>query len=122
MMLNEFKKRVEKFIPAESVERYAEDYEPAYMSLTTIDKDDFCAVLKDDVVRQMVIEFAHNTTAYCNEVKELDKKLTEERERTRIERERGEAKIAFLEGCIDALKKKLSLIQSVCDRALAPNN
>ena len=121
MNIQEFRKRTEKFIPAEEIERYAEWYEPAYMAAETVDKDDFCAVLKDGRVRQIITMLSLELTRRADGIKGFGEELRQARQQIADERARYEAKIAEVEGRAEWLAKQLSTIQSVCDRALAPN-
>lgn len=122
MMLNEFKARTAKFLPDEDIARYGEWYEPAYMAAETVDKDDFCAVLKDGRVRQIITMLSLELTRRADGIKGFGEELRQARQQIADERARYEAKIAEVEGRAEWLAKQLSTIQSVCDRALAPNN
>ncbi len=121
MMLNEFKARTAKFLPDEDAAKYAEWYEPAYMAAETVDKDDFCAVLKDGRVRQIITMLSLELTRRADGIKGFGEELRQARQQIADERARYEAKIAEVEGRAEWLAKQLSTIQSVCDRALAPN-
>jgi len=122
MMLNEFKARTAKFLPDEDIAHYGEWYEPAYMAAGTVDKDDFCAALKDQRVRQIVSALSLELTRRADAMKRVEENLRQARQQIADERARYEAKIAEVEGKAEWLAKQLSMIQSVCDRALAPNN
>lgn len=63
MNINEFRTRTEKFLPAEEINQYELDFEPAYMNAECIDKDDFCAVLKDKKARALVVALSHALTS-----------------------------------------------------------
>ena len=68
MTREEFKKHTEKFLSVEEIARYEEDFEPAYMTLEFVDKDDFCAMLKDKNTRKLVTSFSkYVITAQFNE-------------------------------------------------------
>ena len=121
MMLNEFKARTAKFLSDEDIARYGEWYEPAYMAAETVDKDDFCAVLKDGRVRQIITMLSLELTRRADGIKGFGEELRQARKQIADERARYEAKIAEVEGRAERLAKQLSTIQSVCDRALAPN-
>ena len=118
MMIQEFKKRVEKFMPAEEIERYADDFEPAYMAAGNVDKDDFCAVLKDERVRKMVASLAHELVKRAGDLKAEWEIRQREKNEAASARMAYADKMAELEGKVEVLEKQLSLIQSVCDRAL----
>ena len=118
MMIQEFKKRVEKFIPAEEIERYADDFEPAYMAAGNVDKDDFCAILKDERVRRVIC-------GVSAELRKLEAELRSSTETIRmLNASRAESNAKHAEellverGKVEVLFKQLSLVQSVCDRAL----
>lgn len=121
MMLNEFKARTAKFLPDEDIARYGEWYEPAYMAAGTVDKDDFCAALKDQRVRQIVSALSLELTRRADAMKRVEEDLRQARKQIADDRARHEAKVAEVEGKAEWLAKQLSTIQSVCDRALAPN-
>lgn len=63
MNIHEFRKRTEKFLSPEEIGHYEVDFEPAYMNAECIDKDDFCAVLKDKKARALVVALSHAVTA-----------------------------------------------------------
>ena len=53
MQKQEFEKRT-PFLDKTDHENYADWFEPAYMGAKDIDKDDFCAMLKDETTRRFV--------------------------------------------------------------------
>ena len=58
MNLDEFRTRTGTFLSKEEQERYAEDFEPAYMNAEETTKDDFCEMLKDKTVRAFVAQIS----------------------------------------------------------------
>ena len=82
MLLEEFKKLVEKFIPAEEIERYETDFEPAYMAAETVSKDEFCKILKDETTRRVIEAVSHDLISQQMQIKEitaLSEKFKQER-------------------------------------------
>ena len=63
MNINEFRARTEKFLSPEEIGNYEVDFEPAYMNAECIDKDDFCAVLKDKNARAVIVALSHALTS-----------------------------------------------------------
>lgn len=63
MNINEFRSRTEKFLSAEEIKQYEVDFEPAYMNAETVNKDDFCAALKDKKARAVIVEISHALTS-----------------------------------------------------------
>ena len=107
MQKQEFEKRT-PFLDQTDHDHYADWYEPAYMGAKNIDKDDFCAMLKNETVRKFVRAVSEAFKA--NEATEKD--LTKE--------------CLYVKGCNHALQKKceglrkaVSLISANCDRVLA---
>jgi len=119
MNIQEFRSRTAKFLPEDEIARYGEAYEPAYMAARYVDKDDFCAVLKDERVRRIVTGLSATLTSLYGQIKD------ERRESASLRRKLGETAsqhgeaMAVAEGAAEALRKQLSVIQSLCDRALA---
>ena len=106
MQKQEFEKRT-PFLDKTDHENYADWFEPAYMGAKNIDKDDFCAMLKDEKVRNFVRVVSEAFRA--NEATEKDAMKEQ----------------LHLRGCVRALNEKnaelrkaLSLILADCDRAL----
>jgi hypothetical protein len=109
MDFKEFRDRTKTFLGEVSIESYGANYEPAYMSLDYVDKNDFCNALQDNVVRKIVTGFSEYVVksrvalqdAMCDHkaLAETVKSLTDQNE---------------------YLRKQLSLLQSICDRALKP--
>ena len=112
MTLQEFRKRTEKFLMPEAIASYAEYFEPAYMEMANMDKDDFCAALKDEAARNIVIAFS----AY----------IVATREREKAVEGQNLAKLQSLNAALQnaedfaaKLRKAVTLIQATVDRALA---
>lgn len=119
MMMQEFKKRTEKFLADDEISKYADNYEPAYMAAQTVDKDDFCAILKDERVRRVIC-------GVSAELRKLEAELRSSTETIRmLNASRAESNAKHAEellverGKVEVLFKQLSLVQAVCDRALA---
>ena len=108
MQRSEFAERTKTFLSKEEIDRYEVDYEPAYMECNQIDKDDFCSILKDKTVRKLVVMFSEYVL--CARAREKDAARCFKDMLAR--RDIAAAKA-------DALRKSISLIQSVCDRILA---
>lgn len=108
MNQNEFSDRTKKFLSEQEIARYDEDFEPAYMACDCIDKDDFCAILKDERVRKVVASFSKyilNTRANEKNAAKCFNDMV------------GQRDAAVFKAC--AFRKFVALIQSTCDRALA---
>jgi len=106
MQKQEFEKRT-PFLDKADHENYADWFEPAYMGAKNIDKDDFCAMLKDETVRKFVRAVSEAFRA--NEATEKDAMKEQ----------------LYLRDCVRTLngknaelRKALSLISADCDRAL----
>ncbi len=99
-------------MPAEQIERYAEDFEPAYMEAGDVDKDDFCAMLRDEGVRRFVVCVSHALNKQDGTI-------------TRLYRESHEANAAHeveIRKAYEAVRhasEAIRLISTTCDRALA---
>lgn len=63
MNINEFRTRTEKFLSAEEINQYEVDFEPAYMNAEAVNKDDFCAALKDKNTRVLIVALSHALTS-----------------------------------------------------------
>lgn len=107
MQKQEFEKRT-PFLDKTDHENYADWFEPAYMGARNIDKDDFCAMLKNETVRKFVRAVSEAFKA--NEATEKD--LAKE--------------CLYLKDCHRTLQKKnadlrkaVSLISANCDRVLS---
>ena len=114
MNIQEFRTRTEKFLSKEEIERYGEDFEPAYMAAGNVDKDDFCASLKNPVARRVIVALTH---ALASE-QAAYKTAADDRKR---DREHYELETSMQAMEISRLRKALSLIASTCDRAMAEN-
>lgn len=107
MDIKEFRDRTKTFLGETSIESYGAHYEPAYMELEYVDKDDFCKALQNEVVRKIVTGFSEYVV----------------RSRVKLQNAAQDRKdftetIEGLTNQNDYLRKKLSLIQTLCDRAL----
>jgi hypothetical protein len=107
MDINEFRDRTKAFLGDTSIESYGEHYEPAYMELDYVDKDDFCKALKNEVVRRIVTGFSEYVV----------KSRVKLQNATQDRKDFAET-IEGLSNQNKYLREKLSLIQTVCDRAL----
>lgn len=111
MMLEEFRKRTTKFLTADEIADYETDYEPAYMAADGVDKDDFCAVLKDERVRTLVRAVSRSLLAKDA----LKREFYREWKSALVERdEEAERKAEVL--------KAVSLVAAMCDRAMAADS
>lgn len=108
MQRSEFAERTKKFLSESEIGNYEEDYEPAYMECGELDKDDFCSILKDKTVRKLVVMFSK----YVLCARAREKNAAQCFKDMLAKRDIAAAKS-------DALRKSISLIQSVCDRSLA---
>lgn len=109
MTIEEFRCRTKTFLGTVSNEEYGASYEPAYMVLDYVDKDDFCKALQDEVVRRMVAglsQYVVKSRVALQNAAHDQKDLTET--------------IESLTQQNDYLRKQLSLLHSICDRALKP--
>lgn len=106
MNQQEFKSRTGEFLTADEINRYAEWYEPAYMAAQGIDKDDFCAILKDKAVRVFVREVS---MAFLRD-ESRNAALLDQIERKDILLRARDAKI-------DRYRNALLLVSATCDRA-----
>ena len=77
MMIDEFRKRTQKFLTEDEIANYNMLFEPAYMAATDVDKDEFCDMLKDETIRKFVVCMSQELTRRSdvernirNEVKE----------------------------------------------------
>lgn len=107
MTKQEFEKRTAGFIEKSEIDRYEECFEPAYMAVGCVDKDDFCAMLKDEATRKFVREVSRVIRTDVVIVKDAIK-----------EQQRLRDCVMTLNGRNDKLRKALSLISANCDRAL----
>ncbi len=55
MDIKEFEARTKGILTADEIAAYEVKYEPAYMAVQGVDKDDFCAILENPVARRFVI-------------------------------------------------------------------
>ena len=110
MMVEEFERRVEKFIKNPR-ETFGADYEPAYMEAQEVNKDDFCAILKDERVRALVTDLSHALTTYKGLI-DGEKRKREATERLLKEANERAAK------AVDVARNSFGLISASCDRAL----
>ncbi len=108
MTLEEFRKRTAKFLTADEIADYETDYEPAYMAADGVDKDDFCAVLKDGRVKTLVRAVSRSLLAKDA----LKGEFYREWKSALAERD-GEA-----ERKAEVLKA-VSLVAAMCDRVMA---
>lgn len=106
MQLSEFKERVKSFMTEELVQHYETDYEPAYMEAGSIDKDDFCALLKNKTGKEIVEAFS----SYVVQTRQV-------RNADAIHVSTLEAKVKELREKLLQCTKALKLISSTCDRA-----
>jgi hypothetical protein len=107
MDIKEFRDRTKTFLGETSIESYVAHYEPAYMELDYVDKDDFCKALQNEVVRNIVTGFSEYVVRSRVKLKDAaqDRKdLTET--------------IEGLTNQNDYLRRQLSLIHTLCDKAL----
>lgn len=107
MQKQEFEKRT-PFLDQTDHDHYADWYEPAYMGAKNIDKDDFCAMLKDKTVRKFVQTVSEAFNANEATEKDLAKEICYLKECHHT-----------LQGKNAELRKSISLIQATCDRAVA---
>lgn len=108
MQKEEFEKRTMKFLSIDERARYGEDFEPAYMECGAVDKDDFCAILQDEVVRKIVISFSKYVLSARAREKDADKAFNDMVNRKDTAEKKAEA-----------YRKSVSLIMATCDRVLA---
>lgn len=108
MTREEFAKRTSTFLPSGEIGKYEDEYEPAYMAAAYTDKDDFCAMLKDARVRKFVKGVSRVLAA------KESLKAQFRREWKSAVAERDEESLRKEEAL-----KALSLIASMCDRAVA---
>lgn len=109
MNIEEFRERTKTFIGPVSNDEYGACYEPAYMALDYVDKDEFCKVLQDKVVRKIVTGFSEY--------------VIKSREAFRNSEQRYKDFSGTIENLTnqnDYLRKQLRLLQAICDRALKP--
>lgn len=106
MQKQEFEKRT-PFLDKTDHENYADWFEPAYMGAKDIDKDDFCAMLKDETTRRFVRAVSQAFKASEATEKDFAKE------------------VIYLKDCHRTLQKKnadlrkaVSLISENCDRVL----
>lgn len=104
MDIKEFRDRTKTYTPIVS---YEAQYEPAYMELDCLDKDDFCEALQNEVVRRIVTGFSRYILT--SRVK-LQKATQDLKDLTET--------VGSLTNQNDNLRKKLSLIHTLCDKAL----
>lgn len=107
MQKQEFETRT-PFLDETDHENYEEWFEPAYMGARTIDKDDFCAMLKNKAARNFAKSVSEEFRANEAAMKDLAKGLAYEKECNRAMRSK-----------IEDLLKSITLIQATCDRAVA---
>ena len=119
MMMQEFKKRTEKFLPQELIEDYADSFEPAYMAAGGVDKDDFCAVLKDERVCNIITALSAELRSRAEQIKGCTETIRKYRADLAAAEARHTDQLAEEQGKVELLFKQLSLVQSLCDRALA---
>lgn len=108
MNRKEFADRTNQFLTDEEIARYEYDYEPAYMACDFIDKDDFCAILRDEKVRKVIIAFS----LYATGAQSHDQKSAALFNDMVAQRDDALARVG-------AYRKWVALIQATCDRALA---
>lgn len=119
MMIQEFKTRTEKFLPAALAEDYANSFEPAYMATASVPKDEFCAVLKDETVRKIIMELSAELVKREAAMRESYKTVKTLREQI-AQRDAQHADDMNAEHeKVDTLLAQLRLVQSMCDRALS---
>ncbi len=107
MQMQEFVKRT-PFLDKTDHDHYEDWFEPAYMGAKNIDKDDFCAMLKDKTVRKFVQTVSEAFKANEATEKNLTKEICHLKECQHA-----------LQGKNAELRKSISLIQATCDRAVA---
>ena len=106
MNQEEFKSRTEKFLTAEEIRHYGDWYEPAYMTAEGIDKDDFCAMLKDEAARIFVREISKGVKRHEAQNAALRKEVEQ----------RGNLLHEYAED-VKKYRKALLLVSATCDRA-----
>ena len=108
MTQQEFRQRTDKFLGEDEIANYDKDFEPTYMRLDRTDKDDFCKMLKDKTMREVIRTFS----AVVRQDQNAIRVLTDENATIREMH-----KAACLK--VESLVRTLKLITSNCDRALA---
>lgn len=106
MQKQEFEKRT-PFLDKTDHENYANWFEPAYMGARNIDKDDFCAMLKNETVLKFVRDVSESFMASEATKKELAKECLYIKECNHALRQKCEG-----------LRKAVSQISANCDRVL----
>lgn len=107
MNQKEFNDRTKQFLSEEDIARYESSFEPAYMEAGSIDKDDFCALLKHKTGKEIVKAFS----SYVVKTRQMLK--VDEIQASTLENKVKELRERLLQ-CTKALK----LINSTCDRTL----
>lgn len=107
MTRQEFERRTAGFIGKSEIDYYEECFEPAYMAAKTVDKDDFCKMLEDPLVRKFVRAISVVLRADGAIVKDAENEQQRLRNCVMVLNERNAE-----------LRKALSLISANCDRAL----
>lgn len=69
MLLEEFKKNVEKFLSIEEINGYENDFEPAYMAAETVSKEEFCKILKDTTTRRVIVALSNELLKLQSQIK-----------------------------------------------------
>lgn len=111
MSINEFLERTKTFMKLKDPQEYHNYYEPAYMVANSVDKDQFCATLKDENVRKMVVDFVKHISALKKQIKAKEDELAQ------FNHDYGmtmRARKDIEEKLVNALR----LISATCDRAL----
>ena len=119
MTMQEFKKRTEKFLPQDLIDDYADSFEPAYMAAGGIDKDDFCAVLKDDRVCNIITALSAELKSRAADIKGANETIRQFREEKAAAEAHHADQLMESQNKVEVLIKQLSILQSMCDRALA---
>ena len=108
MNASEFSDRTKKFLSKEEIDRYEENFEPAYMECEVLNKDEFCSAIRDEVVRRIVESFSR----YVLRARAKEKCAAEYLNEMIGHRDAAEERVNRPEKCI-------ALIQSTCDRTMA---
>lgn len=108
MNMSEFSDRTQSFLSKAEIDRYEEDFEPAYMECEVLNKDEFCSAIRDEVVRRIAESFSR----YVLRARQKEKYAEECLKEMIGQRDAAEERVNRLEKCI-------ALVQSTCDRAMA---
>jgi len=114
MNREEFADRTKKFLSEGEIERYEEDFEPAYMLSEGIDKDDFCRLLKDESARHLCVAFSKEV----KKAKDRDRSYETEISQHTDTISSLHDTIRDLQGKLAEATRSLKLINATVDRAL----